>query len=125
MGMDEKELSYQIRGAVWDVYNALGPGLLESIYEEALCYELTQRGIKVERQKPVPLVYKGVVLKEDLRLDILVDDQIIIELKSAESVKPIFFKQLRTYLRLTHKQFGYLVNFGESDMKKGILRVNV
>ena len=123
--MDEKELSYQIRGAVWDVYNALGPGLLESIYEEALCYELTQRGIKVERQKPVPLVYKGVVLKEDLRLDILVDDQIIIELKSAESVKPIFFKQLRTYLRLTHKQFGYLVNFGESDMKKGILRVNV
>ena len=90
--MDEKELSYQIRGAVWDVYNALGPGLLESIYEEALCYELTQRGIKVERQKPVPLVYKGVVLKEDLRLDILVDDQIIIELKSAESVKPIFFK---------------------------------
>jgi len=123
--MDEKELSYQIRGAVWDVYNALGPGLLESIYEEALCYELTQRGIKVERQKTVPLVYKGVVLKEDLRLDILVDDQIIIELKSAESVKPIFFKQLRTYLRLTHKQFGYLVNFGESDMKKGILRVNV
>jgi GxxExxY protein len=125
MGMEEKELSYQIRGAVWDVYNALGPGLLESIYEEALCYELTQRGIKVERQKPVPLVYKGVVLKEDLRLDILVDDQIIIELKSAESIKPIFFKQLRTYLRLTHKQFGYLVNFGESDMKKGILRVNV
>ncbi len=123
--MEEKELSYQIRGAVWDVYNALGPGLLESIYEEALCYELTQRGIKVERQKPVPLVYKGVVLKEDLRLDILVDDQIIIELKSAESIKPIFFKQLRTYLRLTHKQFGYLVNFGESDMKKGILRVNV
>ena len=123
--MDVNKLIYDAIGASFEVYNALGPGLLESIYEEALCYELTQRGIKVERQKPVPLVYKGVVLKEDLRLDILVDDQIIIELKSAESIKPIFFKQLRTYLRLTHKQFGYLVNFGESDMKKGILRVNV
>ncbi len=77
--MTDNEITYQIRGAVFDVYNALGPGLLESVYEEALCFELVQRGLKVERQKQVPIVYKGNVLKTDLRLDILVEDRIVIE----------------------------------------------
>ena len=121
--MTEKELTFQIRGSVWDVYNTLGPGLLESLYEEALYYELQQRGLKVERQKPVPIIYKGVTLKNDLRIDILVENQIIIELKSVEEIKPIFFKQLKTYLKLTNIHLGLLVNFGEVDMKNGIRRV--
>ena len=121
--MTENELTFQIRGAVWDVYNALGPGLLESVYEEALCFELKQRGLKVERQKQVPIVYKGNVLKTDLRLDIIVEDTVIIELKSVEEMKPVFFKQMKTYLRLLNKHLGLLVNFGEYDMKEGIHRI--
>ena len=121
--MTENELTYQIRGAVWDVYNDLGPGLLESVYEEALCYELEQRGLRVERQKPVPIVYKGNVLKTDLRLDLMVEDKIIIELKSVEELKPVFYKQTKTYLKLMNKRIGLLVNFGEYDMKEGIHRI--
>ena len=121
--MTENELTYQIRGAVWDVYNDLGPGLLESVYEEALCYELEQRGLKVERQKPVPIVYKGNVLKTDLRLDFMVEDKIIIELKSVEELKPVFYKQTKTYLKLMNKRIRLLVNFGEYDMKEGIHRI--
>ena len=121
--MTENELTYQIRGAIWDVYNDLGPGLLESVYEEALCYELEQRGFKVERQKQVPVMYKGNLLKTDLRLDILVEDMIIIELKSVEELKPVFYKQTKTYLKLMDKHIGLLVNFGEYDMKEGIHRI--
>lgn len=121
--MTENELTYQIRGAIWDVYNDLGPGLLESVYEEALCYELEQRGLKVERQKPVPIMYKGNMLKTDLRLDLMVEDQIIIELKSVEELKPVFYKQTKTYLKLMDKRIGLLVNFGEYDMKEGIHRI--
>ena len=121
--MTENELTYQIKGAIWDVYNALGPGLLESVYEEALCYELTLRGLKVERQKLVPITYKGMMIKTDLRLDLVVEDSIIIELKSVEELKPVFFKQIKTYLKLTNKHLGLLVNFGENDMKEGIHRI--
>jgi GxxExxY protein len=121
--MTENELTYQIRGAIWDVYNDLGPGLLESVYEEALSYELEQRGLKIERQKQVPVMYKGNLLKTDLRLDILVEDMIIIELKSVEELKPVFYKQTKTYLKLMNKHIGLLVNFGEYDMKEGIHRV--
>ena len=123
--MTEKELAYQIHGAVWDVYNVLGPGLLESIYEEALYYELQQRGLKVERQKPVPIIYKGITLSSNFRLDLLVEDQIILELKSTEEIKAVYFKQIKTYLRLLNKQLGFLINFGEYDMRKGILRVTL
>ena len=123
--MTEKDLTYQIRRAVWDVYNILGPGLLESIYEEALCYELQQKGLRFERQKQIPIIYKGITLNSDFRLDLLVEDQIIIELKSVEEIKPVFYKQLRTYLRLLNKQVGLLINFGEYDMKNGIYRVGI
>ena len=121
--MTDNEVTYQIRGAIWDVYNALGPGLLESVYEEALCFELSQRGLKVERQLQVPIVYKGTVLKTVLRLELLVENQIIVELKSVEEMKPVFFKQTRTYLKLMNKHLGLLVNFGEYDMADGIQRV--
>lgn len=121
--MSENDITYQIRGAVFDVYNTLGPGLLESVYEEALCFELEQRGLHVARQVEVPINYKGHKLKNDLKLDVLVEDQIIIELKSVEEIKPVFFKQLKTYLKLMDKRLGLLVNFGENDMKNGIHRV--
>ena len=121
--MTDNEITYQIRGAVFDVYNALGPGLLESVYEEALVFELEQRGLKVERQKLVPINYKGNVLKTELRLDLLVENQIIIELKSVEEMKPVFYKQTRTYLKLMNIHLGLLVNFGEQDMREGIHRI--
>ena len=121
--MTENELTYQIRGAIWDVYNDLGPGLLESVYEEALCFELVQRGLKVERQKEVPVIYKGNVLNTDLRIDLMVEDMVIIELKSVEELKPVFYKQTKTYLKLLKKRIGLLVNFGEYDMKDGIHRI--
>ena len=121
--MTDNELTYQIRGAIWDVYNDLGPGLLESVYEEALCYELKQRGLKVERQKQVPIIYKGNTLNTDLRLDLIVEDAIIVELKSVEELKPVFYKQTKTYLKLMNKHIGLLVNFGEYDMGEGIHRI--
>ena len=121
--MTENELTYQIRGAIIDVYNTLGPGLLESVYEEALVFELQQRGLQVARQVEIPINYKGNILKTALRLDLLIDDHVIVELKSVDEMKPVFFKQLKTYMRLMNKKLGLLVNFGEFDMKEGIHRV--
>jgi GxxExxY protein len=121
--MTTNEISYQIRGAIYDVYRAMGPGLLESVYEEALCFELVQRGLKVERQLHVPIIYKGVVLKTELRLDLLVEDEVIVELKSVEEMKKVFGKQLLTYLRLLDKRLGILVNFNTDDILKSISRV--
>ena len=122
--MTENQISYQIRGAIYDVYKVLGPGLLESVYEEALCYELEQRGLKVERQKQVPVVYKGIVLKSDLRLDLLVEDKVIVELKSVSEMKDVFFKQTLTYCKFLNIKLGILVNFNVDDiMDDAIFRV--
>ena len=122
-GMTENDITYQIRGAIYDVYKALGPGLLESVYEEALVFELEQRGLKVERQKQVPIVYKGNVLKSELRLDLLVEDKVIVELKSVEEMKKVFSKQLLTYLRLLGKKLGLLVNFNTENILQSIYRI--
>lgn len=121
--MTENDITYEIRGAIYDVYKALGPGLLESVYEEALVFELEQRGLKVERQKQVPIVYKGNVLKSELRLDLLVEDKVIVELKSVEEMKKVFSKQLLTYLRLLGKKLGILVNFNTENILKSIYRI--
>ena len=121
--MTDNELTYQIRGAIYDVYKALGPGLLESVYEEALAYELQQRGLMVERQKLVPIIYKGNVLKTELRLDILVEGRVIVELKSVEEMKKVFYKQLLTYLRLMNLKVGILVNFNTDNILNSIERV--
>lgn len=121
--MTENEITYEIRGAIYDVYKALGPGLLESVYEEALVFELKQRGLKVERQKQVPILYKGNVLKTELRLDLLVEDSVIVELKSVEEMKKVFSKQLLTYLRLLDKRVGLLVNFNTDNILNAITRV--
>ncbi len=119
--MTENQISFQIRGAIFDVYKNLGPGLLESVYEEALCYELEQRGLKVERQKQVPIIYKDITMKSDLRLDLLVEDKVIVELKSVSEMKDIFFKQTLTYCKLMNKKLGLLVNFNADDIMDGAI----
>lgn len=121
--MTDNEITYEIRGAVYDVYKELGPGLLESVYEEALCFELEQRGLTVERQVQVPIKYKDNVLKTELRLDVLVEKQVIVELKSVEEMKKVFAKQLLTYLRLMDKRVGLLVNFNTDDILSSIKRI--
>ena len=121
--MTVNEITYEIRGAIYDVYKELGPGLLESVYEEALCFELEQRGLKVERQIQVPINYKGNVLKTELRLDVLVEEKVIVELKSVEEMKKVFAKQLLTYLRLMDKKIGLLVNFNTDNILTSITRV--
>jgi len=121
--MTPNEITYEIRGAIYDVYKELGPGLLESVYEEALCFELEQRGLSIERQKQVPVIYKGSKLKTELRLDILVEDKVVIELKSVEEMKKVFAKQLLTYLRLLDRRVGILVNFNTNNILTSITRI--
>ena len=121
--MNANDVTYEVRGAIYDVYKELGPGLLESVYEEALTFELEQRGLKVERQVQVPITYKGNVLKTDLRLDLIVEDEVIVELKSVEEMKKVFSKQLLTYLRLMDKKIGLLVNFNTDNILTAITRV--
>ena len=121
--MDIEDLIYEVRGAAMEVYNFFGPGLLESVYEKALVRELELRGLNVKTQLPVPIVYKGAVVGDELRIDLLVEDELIVELKSVEEFKPVFYKQLRTYLKLLNKDEGMLINFGEYDFKKGMRRI--
>jgi GxxExxY protein len=120
--MIENEISYKIRGAIFKVYNNLGPGLLESIYEEALCYELRKAGLKVEVQVPLEVVYDGVLLKEKFRMDLLVEGLVVIEVKSVEEICEIHHKQLLSYLKLAKKRLGILVNFNSVEIDKAILR---
>ena len=112
-----------ILDSIYEVYKNLGPGLLESVYEEALMIELASRGIQARRQVPVRATYKGKDLGIDFVMDILVEDSIILELKSVEELHPVHYKQLLTYLKLADKRLGFLVNFNESILKNGIKRV--
>ena len=121
--MTVNDITYEIRGAIYDVYKELGPGLLESVYEEALCFELEKRCLSVERQKQVSINYKGNVLKTELRLDLLVEDEVIVELKSVEEMKKVFAKQLLTYLRLMNKKVGLLVNFNTDNILESMERI--
>lgn len=121
--MTENDISYLIRGAIFEVYNSLGPGLLESTYESALTYELELRGLDVKTQISIPIEYKGKLLETSYRLDMLVNDCVIIELKSVQELEKIHFKQLYTYLRLSDKRLGILVNFNCSDFVSNTKRV--
>jgi GxxExxY protein len=120
--MSENELSYLIRGAIFRVYNTLGPGLFESAYEAALVHELQALNLKVSTQVPVPLVYKSIKMEVGYRMDILVEGQVIIEVKSVEQLQEIHHKQLLTYLKLRALKLGILVNFNTADIRKGIVR---
>ena len=120
--MKVNDITYKIRGAIFKVYNTLGPGLLESAYEAALCYQLRQDGLAVATQVKIDVEYQGFILPIDYRIDLLVEDTVIIELKSVEELKPVHHKQLLTYLRLAHKPVGLLVNFNTADMEHSIHR---
>ena len=122
--MDLNELSFQIIKAAINVHRELGPGLLESVYQACMIIELKNVGIKVQSEVPLPIFYRGQSIHEEgFRLDILVDDTIIVELKSVEEVKPVHKKQLLTYLKLANKTLGLLINFNEVLLKDGITRV--
>ncbi|MEE0895456.1 MAG: GxxExxY protein [Bacteroidales bacterium] len=118
-----KDISYEIIGCAYEVHRTLGPGLLESVYQKALVQELKLRGFKVKSEVDIEINYKGVNVGSDLRLDIIVNDTIIIELKSVETILPIHKKQLLTYLRLTNLQLGLLINFNTNLLKDGITRI--
>ncbi|HLP56490.1 MAG TPA: GxxExxY protein [Fluviicola sp.] len=120
--MTENEISYIVRGAVFDVYRELGPGLLESAYESALYFELLNAGLKVKKQLALPLVYKDIQLDCGYRIDLLVEGKVIIELKSIEYILPVHHKQLLTYMKLTGIKLGLLINFNESNIQNGIFR---
>jgi GxxExxY protein len=122
--MTENEISRIVYESAIEVHKSLGgPGLLESVYEEALAYELSSRGLGVKKQIEVPLMYKGVKLESNLRIDLLVNDLVIIECKATTGYNKIFETQLVTYLRLTGLKLGLVVNFGEPLVKNGIHRV--
>ena len=123
--MNFDEIKYQVRGAAMEVYSYFGPGLLESVYEKAMIREIELRGLKVQSQVNIPILYKGVPVGDDLRIDLIVEDELIVELKSVEEIKDVFYKQLRTYLKLMDKQEGLLINFGEYDFKQGLRRVTI
>jgi GxxExxY protein len=120
---DENDISYRVIGAALAVQRELGPGLLESIYEQALAYELSQLGIHFQRQQAIPVHYKGQPLDGQLRLDLVVEDRLILELKSVEHIQPIHEAQLLTYLRLSGMRLGLLINFNALPLKHGIRRV--
>ena len=118
------EITEAIIGAAIEVHRHLGPGMLESVYEAALAYELAERGIAVERQKPVPLVYKGLQFEEGYRLDLLVGGAVIVELKCVDAILPIHEAQLISYLKLTGLKVGLLINFKVPVLKQGIKRLS-
>ena len=120
--MTQDEISYKIRGAIFKVYNGLGPGLYESAYESALVHELTKAGLDVETQVAVPMVYENITLDVAFRLDILVEGAVVVEIKSIEAINAVHHKQLLTYLTLAKKRLGLLVNFNTDDIGKSIIR---
>ena len=123
--MEYNEVTYEIRSVIFAVYKELGPGLLESIYESALCHELHARGLTFKSQLSLPVIYKNIDLGLGFRIDILVEDAIIIEIKSVEEIKKVHKKQLLTYLKLTNKKIGLLINFNTDFLKdkESIIRI--
>jgi len=121
--MDINEVSSKIIGAAIEVHKALGPGLLESAYEECVCHEFGLRTMSFERQKPLPVIYKGKELDCGYRLDVVVENMIILELKACEKVEPIHKAQLLTYLKLSEINLGLILNFNVPVMRDGIVRV--
>jgi GxxExxY protein len=121
--MNINDLTGQVINAAIEVHRTLGPGLLESIYEECLCHEFGLRKIPYERQKELPIEYKGIRLNANLRLDALVNKQLILEIKSCDTLLPIHEAQLLTYLKLTGLKIGLLINFNVSMLKDGIKRI--
>ncbi len=121
--MTEDQISEEVVDAAVKVHTQLGPGLLESVYESVLSRELEQRGLRIERQVPIPIEYEGLRFNEGFRADIIVEGKVILELKSVEQLAKVHHKQLLTYLRLTDMRLGLILNFGADLMKEGIKRI--
>jgi len=121
--MHENEIAKQIVDAAYTIHVKLGPGLFESVYEAVLAYELRKRGLRVTQQEPIPVIYDDVTLELGFRADLIVEDKVIVELKSVEQVAPVHKKQLLTYLKIADKRLGLLINFDEELIKNGITRI--
>ena len=121
--MTENEVAKQIVDAAYRIHTELGPGLLESVYEVVLAHELETRGLRTVRQQEVPIVYRGTQIEMGFRADIIVEDKVIVEIKSVEAVALVHKKQLLTYLRLADKRLGLLINFNLALIKDGITRI--
>ncbi len=121
----EERIATIIVNAAYTVHKALGPGLLESIYEVCFCHELTKRGLSIHRQVTLPISYDGITFDEGLRIDVLVEDLVICELKAVEDMNAVFMAQLISYLKLAHKRIGFLINFNVPTIKQGLKRVIV
>jgi GxxExxY protein len=121
--MSENEIASIVVDCCLKIHKLLGPGLFESVYEEVLCYELQKRNLKVERQKGMPVHYEDLVIEMGFKADIIVEDKVILELKSVESLNKVHHKQLITYLRLSDKRLGLLINFNVVLIKNGINRI--
>ncbi|MFH1859898.1 MAG: GxxExxY protein [bacterium] len=119
----EEEIARKIVDAAYAVHKALGPGLLEKVYEVCFCHELKKRGLRHQRQIEVPIVYDGITFDEGLRLDVLVEELVICELKAMDSVNPVWKAQLLSHLKLTKKRLGFLINFNVPLIKDGINRI--
>lgn len=120
---ETEKVAKEIVDSVFKVHKELGPGLLESVYETCLTHELSKRGLKVGRQVSLPVIYDGQKIDAGLRLDLLVEDRVVVELKSVEKMIPVYKAQVLTYLKLSHKRLGLMVNFNVSLIKDGIVRV--
>ena len=117
-----EEIASKVIEAAFQVHRELGPGLLEFVYEKCLCYELNEAGLKYESQKPISIKYKGIIFNEALRIDILVENKIVLEIKSVDEFNPLFEAQLLTYMKLTDCRLGFIINFNVSKLKDGIHR---
>ena len=121
--MNENEIAKRILDGAFLVHTKLGPGLLESVYEVVLAHELRKTGLLVERQKPMPITYDGILFEEGYRADLLVESKVIVELKSVSAISAVHAKQVLTQLRLSGLKLGLLINFGETHLKNGIKRI--
>jgi GxxExxY protein len=120
--MTENQISYHVRGVAFKIHKELGPGLLESVYEELMAFELKKSGFFIEKQKSIAVLWEGIKMNHGFRADIVVNKKVILEIKSVETIAPVHFKQLATYVKLTGIKLGLLINFNEYDITKGIKR---
>lgn len=120
--MNENEISFHVRKSIFDVYNELGPGLLEKVYEKILALDLQNKGLKVQTQTPIPITFKSLIIDSSFIADIIVENKVIIEIKSIEEIGNVHHKQLLTYLKLTGLKLGILVNFNTDHIDKSIYR---
>ena len=121
--MNENEISKIIVNVAYQIHTKLGTGLLESVYEEIMFYELNQNGLRVERQKAIPVIWNNTKLELGFRADLIIENKVIVELKSVENLIPVHYKQLITYLKITGIKLGLLINFNENLIKNGIHRI--